>query len=278
MQETYYSRCPLETRICVNALRTSFSRSMVPGDSSGGEFHNFWEIALVLEGELTIATDQTVFTVPTDGLLLLPPMAMHWMSNRTKEQIRFLILSFDAQISHVPENTLYLLTKEDVRAFRQLEQMIATNFDRQQIRILRPKPNRPWAAQEAKSRLELLLVCLLSGNAAPRQSINADYTRIVQFLNRNLHRSLTLEDIARELNMSVSNLKKLFSRYSDTGVIHYFTRCKIGHAITLLRGGHSVKETADMLGYSSQSVFCTAFKTVMGFPPSQIRTETPIAE
>ena len=272
MKESFYPRCPLQEIIQVSALRTSFSRTMVPGDSSRGEFHNFWELILVLEGEMTVATNQAVFTAKQNCLVLLPPMMIHYVSNRSKGDMRFQVLSFDATIRAQLNDILFILTQDDVQNCRHLEQLIWDNFDCNGI-VVQPKPDNYLICQEVKSRLELLLISVLSGKTAPHKSINGEYTQIVRFLNKNLHRRLTLEDVAREMNMSISNVKKIFSKYSDIGVIHYFNRCKINHSISLLKGGYSVKEVADKLGFSSQSVFCTAFKSIMGFPPSELRAD-----
>ena len=89
------------------------------------------------------------------------------------------------------------------------------------------------------------------------------------FLSENVHAGLTLPEIARQLHMSVSNVKLIFSRYSGMGVMKYYTNLKMQAAVTYLGEGLSVKEVAERLSYSSQSAFCTAFKNHTGLPPSQ---------
>ena len=73
--------------------------------------------------------------------------------------------------------------------------------------------------------------------------------------------------------MSVSNLKKVFFRYSGLGVSRYFTELKVRHAVMMLNDGKSVKETSYALGFGDQNYFSTVFKRIMGKSPMQYKKE-----
>lgn len=119
--------------------------------------------------------------------------------------------------------------------------------------------------------MELFLFHAFSGQTLPRKSINGYYKHIVKYLKENMHRNITLSEVADELNMSVSNVKKIFSKYSGMSVMAYFNRCKIEQAILMLKAGDSVKEVAEKLGYSSQSAFYNSFKNITGVSPSKFK-------
>lgn len=90
-------------------------------------------------------------------------------------------------------------------------------------------------------------------------------------LNDNIDKNLAVSDIAKLCNMSEINVKKTFKRYSNMGVIKYFNQLKINNAITKMRSGMSIKETATALGFSSQNYFSTTFKRIIDVTPSNYK-------
>ena len=130
--------------------------------------------------------------------------------------------------------------------------------------------NRPRPAPVRASATAVLSTTLHS-QIQPYNNADQDYQRIVGYLRGNIHRNLTIPMIARELEMSVSNLKRIFSLYAGMGIMKYLSQLKFQKAVQLLEQGHSVLEVSEMLAYTSQSVFSTAFKNTMGVPPSKYR-------
>jgi AraC-like DNA-binding protein len=127
---------------------------------------------------------------------------------------------------------------------------------------------------EQRLRLEQWLIVVMknaSDHGAVESSAALRYSEIVNVLQAHLHESLSAEEIARLCSMSLSNLKKVFTKYAGMGISRYFTEMKMRHAVTLLQSGMRVGEVAASLGYSDQNYFSTAFRRVMGVPPGQYR-------
>ena len=82
---------------------------------------------------------------------------------------------------------------------------------------------------------------------------------------------LKLEDIAALCNLSASSLKKIFHRFSDMGVMKYFTYIKIRRAIALLEEGRSIADISERLSFSSQNYFTVVFKRETGVSPGVYR-------
>ena len=53
------------------------------------------------------------------------------------------------------------------------------------------------------------------------------------------------------------------------GVTSYFTNIKIRRAMTYLKEGKSVKETAVLLGFDDQNYFSTVFRRIVGQSPTE---------
>lgn len=272
MGEKAYARCELNRKVDIIALHTAFIKNMESGTGSPGEFHNFWELVLVIDGELMAATEKEVFLVKKNCMIVHPPMAFHRHFNSSDQDTIILVISFDAYAIPIMKNSIFVLDGQAVDECVAIVELICQNYKIiNGMGVTEQKTSNEFVGQEIKSRLELFLVNAFSGTTLPRKNVNSDYKRIVKYVKEHLSQSLTLTDIANALNMSASNVKKIFSKYSGMGVMTYYNRCRVEQSVRLLENGFSVKDTAEMLGYSSQSAFCTAFKNILGFPPSKVK-------
>lgn len=272
MGEKIYTQVELNKKIDITALHTTFINNMKCGTGSMGEFHNFWELVMVIDGELMAATEKEVFVVKKNCMIVHPPMAFHRHFNSAQQDTRMLVISFEANAIPIMKNSIFVLDGQAVEECVSIVDLIRENYEiRNGLNVFAQKTTNEYVGQEIKSRLELFLVNAFSGNTLPRKNVNSDYKRIVKYVKENLNKSLTLADIAQALNMSGSNVKKIFSKYSGMGVMSYYNRCRVEQAVRLLENDYSVKDVAEMLGYSSQSAFCTAFKNILGFPPSKVK-------
>ena len=95
-----------------------------------------------------------------------------------------------------------------------------------------------------------------------------NYTMIVNVMESNIDKKLSVGDIAKLCNMSEVNLKKTFSRYSGMGVMEYFNLLKITAATERIKRGETVQEVANSLGFSNQNYFSTVFKKITGKNPT----------
>ena len=128
----------------------------------------------------------------------------------------------------------------------------------------------------ALKHLELFLLQTVFENKGqhtgnPLSQSAKHYAAAVKFLEENLHRSLTVQEIANACRIGEVNLKKIFSRYAGMGVVAYFNYLKIRKAVELLEGGATVREASEQLGFLNQNYFCTVFKRVMGKAPKSFK-------
>lgn len=269
MNLSSYPTCSLKRHFMLTGLHTAFTKTMETERSSMGEAHDFWEIVLVVDGEISIATDQDVLRIKKNCMYLIPPIEFHRVFNHTGKQTSFAVLSFDMEGLAPSASSIYMLSPGDVQEFLSIIQFIQESdlleFDSPAC----PDQPEPSVAQAVICRCELFLNTVLSSQTLPRKNTNHEYKRIVRFLSENVDKKLSIPDIARELNMSVPNLKRVFSQNSGIGLMKYFNHLKIQRAIYLLGEGLSVREVSEQLSYSSQSAFCTAFQTMTGTAPSR---------
>ena len=94
----------------------------------------------------------------------------------------------------------------------------------------------------------------------------------ISFLRANLHRSLTIADIAESVELSRSHLSYLFKNRVGASPVQYLKTVRFENARELLETSlMSVKRIAGEVGYNDCTHFMRDFKKVYGCMPSQYR-------
>ncbi|HBJ24462.1 MAG TPA: hypothetical protein DDY65_00430 [Ruminococcaceae bacterium] len=85
---------------------------------------------------------------------------------------------------------------------------------------------------------------------------------------------LTADEIAEKAGYQRNYFSELFRRETGVTITRYILERKIEAAKSLISGGIELSQIAEMLGFSSQSHFCSRFKTVTGMTPGEYRTHS----
>ena len=137
---------------------------------------------------------------------------------------------------------------------------------------------------EMDSRANLIGLRLLSlhldksksrGNVI-RTGILADWQvkRVRDYIAENLHRDISLADLATLIDLSAEHLCRAFRRTVGVPPHQWLLRCRIEKARTLLtRKDLSLTEVALEIGFSGQSSFGAAFRRATGTTPSAYRRD-----
>lgn len=96
--------------------------------------------------------------------------------------------------------------------------------------------------------------------------------KVVTFVNQNYHQDITLNDAAREINLSYYYFSKFFREQTGQNFTDYLTATRMGKARELLLDQSvSVKEVCFKVGYNDPNYFSKIFKKVTGMTPSEFR-------
>lgn len=100
--------------------------------------------------------------------------------------------------------------------------------------------------------------------------------RAIAYIQDHFDDDFTVEDLARISYISVSTLEKSFLTYLGETPSKYRNRIRIRHAQMLLKGGFSVSDTAQKVGFSNRNYFSNVFKKMTGTTPAKYQTEAKI--
>ncbi len=102
-----------------------------------------------------------------------------------------------------------------------------------------------------------------------RYSDNPSFNQLLEYIDGNYDKELRLSDCAQAMNMSESNVARLFRRYLDTSFTSYCNGIRMRRAKELLGEGYSIKETANMTGYNNLNYFYRVFKNQYQMTPKE---------
>ncbi len=101
---------------------------------------------------------------------------------------------------------------------------------------------------------------------------------VLNYIERNLHTAITLEEVATFTRVTPSYLSRLFKKSMDETFISYLTRRRMEWARKkLVESDQSVTEIALDLGYQDVNYFCKSFKKETGVSPTVYRRDNKTA-
>ena len=254
------SRCP-----DILAFYASLNRFFRRNYEFVGETHPFYELVYVVNGSVGVTAGEEVYTLHAGQMLLHPPDEFHRIWSECDSEPHVLNLSFYAASMPFCQGRVLQPNTGEGRSLLEICEQVRRGLKNSDRALL----------GEMRLKLELWLLRVMGRGGAsvlPSDSASAlRYAEIVGLLREHLREPLTAQDIARMSHMSLSSLKKIFTRYAGMGVVGYFTEMKMRHAVILLKHGRRVGETAAELGYTDQNYFSTVFHRIMGVPPGVFR-------
>ena len=238
-----------------------------------GESHDFWELVFVVEGFVAQTADERVYHLSQGNLVFIKPLAFHRMWIERNSPTRVILLSFRASGEWMRqlEDSCFALNPAQQKHIKKLMDLhekalvLAETTDQHGYRIAVER-----TVVEAESFLLQLLEKEEVTPALP-QGAEAQYTKIICVMKEHCHEALNLEELAEKCYMSVSNMKRIFRRFSDVGVAKYYLFIRMRRAKELLDEGLPACDVAHQLGFDKVSYFHMVFKREVGMTPNQYK-------
>ncbi len=132
---------------------------------------------------------------------------------------------------------------------------------------------------KTKDLSELKVVCtahleqLISGMKEARETeINCISAKVKKYITENYHREISMNDAAKETNLSYHYFSKFFKDSMGKSFVEYLTELRVDKSKELLKDtSYSIKEICYKIGYSDPNYYCKIFKKVTGMTPTEYR-------
>lgn len=96
-------------------------------------------------------------------------------------------------------------------------------------------------------------------------------SKVVNYIHRNLSKTISVDELAGMVNMSTSGFRKTFREIMHMPPLQYAKSIKLSKAQGLLQEGKNANEAGYLVGYNSPAQFSREYKRHFGFAPSATR-------
>ena len=281
MSETIWRAFPVKEQIHISDIYSLFQIHYEKGYEFTGETHNFWECLYVMEGEVCVSADERVYNLNAGEIIFHKPLELHKFIVNSVNGAEVLIFSFSAEGHLTGWLRDKVFTLSDVQKALVSAMLtyihskgVCGDVAQKEYRYLLPYEHITSYMQMIVTYLYQLFLTLAEEGRISAVSSAPDalsFGKAIGYLNSNLERQPTIQEIARFCNVSEASLKRIFDKYAGMGVHKYLLKLKIKAAMELLADGNSVAVVAEKVGFGSQSYFSKAFKRETGQNPTDFK-------
>lgn len=242
-------------------------------DDSWATFENYISydsIGYVKQGKIILKINQTEAIIPQGGLYYIPATTKysHYLLDCDVAEIYW--CHFNLQISGQPLIKLIdipigvgVLNQNDVEAsFLRMIQQISNKQIGGTLKL---------SGYMTELLADYLSLCSNDVQIKNTQKFDV-MNSVFQFINQNLDKNPTVDELAALVGLAPNYFIKLFKRYFDETPIQFILGRKEQFAKEMLTSSNiSVKELAGMLGFENQNYFSEFFKKRCGYSPMKYR-------
>ena len=128
------------------------------------------------------------------------------------------------------------------------------------------------ALYEGQSNFYNLLFGFLNRNDVAATGVSGMVEKTIRYIGRNLHKKLTLDELAAQANLSKFHFARLFAQETGCSPMRYLQNTRIEQAKSLLLSTNGLlSEVAELLGFDDVYYFSAVFKKVTGLSPGRYR-------
>lgn len=221
--------------------------------------HAQFELIAVFSGNVSLYPEGGMVSLSSGQAVLIPPLFYHAVDAESGGSYRRYTLLFDEAALPSPLRPVFTALHSPlcVRAsdcLTRLEKVLQSE-------------RRSYYAPLADSLLTELFYRfaeLPDGQIQPESRELAD---ILNYIEANLNKRITLEDIARHTARSKSSVCHIFSERMKISVKQYILQKKLSYAEKCMEEGLSASDAARAVGYENYSNFYRMYQKVFGRSP-----------
>lgn len=240
--------------------------------------HTVVEIFLFLQGRAVFRVEDNAYPLEPGDLLVLRPGEAHYIDVDPAVPYERCVLHCPTDIFQSVDPEGYLFRAITNREAGRDNLYHSYEFTGGTERFL-----QTMTAREGDPRLNLLaglmdmlaqLYRLYEARASvPQQELSTPEYRILYYINQNLGKPLTLDQLCDRFFISKSQLCRMVKRATGTTVWRYITAMRLVKAQQMIRSGEHPTHVFTRCGFSDYSVFYRAYVKAFGYSPTEETAE-----
>jgi len=225
--------------------------------------HDYYELSLVLSGDVSILTPFAASSSSKVRALLSPPGVPHYISCVEGTCYRRININFSKEFIYESADTKPISSLLEDGFLIELSDVMAERLSE----IL-----REIGRESSRYRRRLLLLYFFScvGDIAERKSgefMPEIISELLSYIEKNSSQKLKAEDIARTFGVGRTTLMTNFKKHTGMTLGEYIQKCRMADALRYLTEGMSVSRTAELSGFGECSNMIRVFKRAVGVTP-----------
>lgn len=250
-------------------IRSAGSGTWIRGCSRVREFSDSFSVELVTRGEFRFSQFGAAHRLKAGELCLVQLGTSSEMWCDADEPAEKLFIALSGPLLPVMLRSGKL---DKMSVFRPEEPQWYKDRFELAMELLETKPE--GFAQTASELAYEVLLALWTGRS--RDEYPEILTRVLRFMEQEISRPLSVEEICRKFRLSPAGLFRLFKKHIGVSPINYLIERRIEFAgELLLLSTYSIKEVADRVGYPNAHYFSGEFRRITGMSPREYRQHQP---
>lgn len=257
-----------------------------------GESHPGWEFVYVETGKVSVGADNATYILKKGEMVCHKPFEFHTIKPY-EGKAAVIIICFEVSNEYMEyfNNKIVSVNQRQKQYLNDIANMGRFVFlPKEPLDIVRDgqmdvSPSvSALKLQFIKNAIQLLLLSLMESDMTEKQSRITIYEhvtqrqtltkKIMEYLNENIDKSVTLEDISSRFSYSLSSIKRIFKEETGNSIIWYLNNLRMCRAKEMLLGSDmSIGDIALSLGFLNIYYFSTAFKKKWGISPAKFRSK-----
>lgn len=250
-------------------------------------WHEELQYNIVLDGEITFHVGNTVLTLKSGEGLFINTSKLHMIETKTSESSYLMIYFPPRLISGGKDDYLYKTYVQPLISLSQIDYIILSNEVPEEKSLLESLKllNTIYKSEKPYFELEMLEIViriwkytLQARQQAFDYKINNDITNerimaIFNYIEEHYGEKITLEDIAKHINLSRNECCRMFKKVMNQNLFDYLLNFRINKSIDyLLYTNDSIADIAYNTGFNSQSYYTKSFSEIKSITPSKLRS------
>jgi AraC-like DNA-binding protein len=247
--------------------------------------HNVYEIYYFIEGDVDYLVEGKLYHPMPHSLILLSPHVFHGVKVNSDKPYRRFTIHFDPNLLNMDRRSLllsafpsyekhsvkevYYENTDSFHLYTYCESLINLNSQPDFIK------NQLLPTHLEAILAQLTIMCQTLSPVQVKISVSSTITDIITYLNDNLTKNITLDQLSEYFFISKYYLNRAFRKATGTTVGDYLIYKRVIYAQQLLMNGYLATEAALNSGFRDYSAFYRAYRKNIGHSPLVDRRDIP---
>ena len=269
MMDEPYQYHPLVSKIYLKEILTCFYQVRKSNYTFPGESHDFYELTYIDHGNLDTTIDGKKYYLKKYDLILYYPGQFHTQSTDSESTCSYLTITFDLEsnLGKSLKNRIFHTQKDVYQVLSDFMKCIQTSgYMNEELALLYLKQVLILLCQYDEKTEEQAT----SSNPMQEHYESTLLNEILVYINNNVYKAFTVEDLCIKFSISRSSLQNLFKTNIHITPKQYISNVKLNQAkIMIHEHKRTISEISDVLGFTSIHYFSRKFKLQYGMSPTE---------